>query len=80
VGVGKVQVNLVSGCLKQVNVGVYSSAYRKIKQWNVNVVRSQTVAWDLTDAKGRRVSAGLYYMVFTPQGDKRQVKSVVVLR
>jgi len=74
-------VRLESGCLKHVNVAVFSSAYRKIKQWNVDVYpRTQTTAWDLTDSKGVRVSSGLYYLVFTPQGDKRQVKSVVVLR
>jgi hypothetical protein len=80
VNIGPVHVRLESGCLKRVTVAVFSSAYRKIQQWDVDVLGTRTTAWDLTDSKGAPVSPGLYHMVFTPQGEKRQVKTVVVLR
>jgi hypothetical protein len=77
---GPVRVDLTNGCATQVRVRVFTSAYRKIEEESLTVTGRLTFMWNLTDEKGRRVSPGLYYFVFSPQGQKRVVKSVVVLR
>jgi hypothetical protein len=58
---------------------VFSSAYRKIMESEIQVQGQKSTMWYLTDAKGKRVAAGLYYLVFMPEGQKRKVLSVVVL-
>jgi hypothetical protein len=78
---GVVKVDLQSVCPKTVRWAVYSSAYRKIGAWSVTVVGSRmTLVWNLTDSTGKKVAAGIYYMVFTPAGQKSKTLSVVVLR
>jgi hypothetical protein len=77
---GIVKVDLQSVCPKNVRWAVYSAAYRKIGDWNVTTGgRKTTVSWNLTDSKGVKIAAGIYYMVFTPAGQKNQKLSVVVL-
>jgi hypothetical protein len=77
---GVVKVDLQSLCSKSVRWAVYSSAYRKLGEWSITVGSKTTVAWNLTDSKGKKVAAGIYYMVFTPTGQKSKTLSVVVLR
>ena len=77
---GFVKVNLSSLCAKQVKWAVVTAGYRKIGEWDVEVSGRKMIQWDLTDSKGQRVAAGLYYMVITPQGQKLQVLPVIVLR
>ena len=79
VSVGPVKVDLYSICMKQVQWSVYTSAYRKIGSFEITVSDKNTAMWNLTDSKGSRVAAGLYYMVFAPAGQKRRTLSVVVL-
>ena len=80
VSIGPVKLDLQSVCAKRVRWSVFSAAYRKIGEWEIEVSGRQTVnIWNLTDAKGKRVAAGLYYIVFAPEGQKRKVLSVVVL-
>lgn len=66
--------------MQPLEVSIFSSAYRKIRQWKADVYGYKTVDWDLNDGKGRHVAAGLYYVSFTTQDGHRQVKPVVVLR
>jgi hypothetical protein len=78
---GTVKVDLRSACPKNVKWSVYSAAYRKIGEWNITAAGFERVpVWDLTDSKGKKVSAGLYYVVITPAGQKSQTLPVVVLR
>jgi hypothetical protein len=76
----RVKVDLSSGCYKTVRWTVFSSAYRKIDEQTVNVLGRVSVEWTLTDAKGKKVSAGLYYLVVKPEGQKQVTRSVVVIR
>jgi hypothetical protein len=77
---GVVKVDLKSLCAKHVRWSVFSAAYRKIGEWEIEVsMNTPPVQWNLTDSKGKRVAPGLYYMVFIPEGQKRQVLSIVVL-
>jgi hypothetical protein len=78
VSVGPVKVNLHSDCAKRVRWSVFSAAYRKIAENVIDVQGKTTVFWYLTDVKGKRVAAGLYYMVFVPEGQKSQVRTVIV--
>ena len=78
VSVGPVKVDLQSACAKRVSWSVYTPANRKILESAVNVSGKTTVMWNLTDAKGERVAAGLYYLVFAPEGQKRRVCKVFV--
>jgi hypothetical protein len=77
---GSVKVDLQSVCPKNVRWAVFSSAYRKIGEWNIVVSGRTQIAWNLTDTKGKKVAAGIYYMVFTPPGQKSKTLSMVVLR
>jgi hypothetical protein len=77
---GIVKVNLQSMCPKNVKWAVYSAAYRKIGEWSLTVNGSTKAMWNLTDAKGKPIAAGIYYMVFTPDGQNRQTMPVAVLR
>jgi hypothetical protein len=77
---GSVRVDLTSGCPKNVRWMVYSSAYRKIDERTVTVLGRVPVEWTLTDAKGKKVSAGLYYLVFKPVGQKQEIRLVIVVR
>ena len=78
---GFVKVDLTSACTKNVKWAVYSAAYRKIGEWNKTVGdRKATVMWDLRDAEGKLTAPGIYYMVFTPEGQKSKTLPVVVLR
>jgi len=76
-----VMVDLRSACPKNVKWAVYSAAYRKIGEWNKTVdERKATVMWNLRDAKGKLIAPGIYYMVFTVDGQASQTLPVVVLR
>ena len=77
---GVVKVDLQSLCPKTVRWAVYSPAYRKIGEWSITVGSKTTVVWNLTDSKGKKVAAGIYYIVVTPAGQKSRTLSVVVLR
>jgi hypothetical protein len=79
-GDGVVRVDLRSACPKNVKWAVYSAAYRKLGEWTLSVNVLTKAAWNLTDSKGKKVAAGIYYMVFTPVGQKSQTLSIVVVR
>jgi flagellar hook assembly protein FlgD len=55
-------------------------AYRKILEGQTTVEGRVTLEWDLKDAKGKNVAPGLYYLSVVPDGEERQVRSVVVCR
>jgi len=76
------KIDLQSACPKNVNWAVYSAAYRKLGAWNVTIQvgNKNTLVWNLTDSKGRKVAAGIYYMVFTPEGQPSKTFPIVVLR
>jgi hypothetical protein len=76
-----VRVDLQSACSKSVQWAVYSAAYRKIGEWKVVVSGGlkKTVEWNLTDAKGKKMAAGIYYLVITPEGQKSVFMPLVVL-
>jgi hypothetical protein len=60
---------------------VYSAAYRKIGEWNKTITGFERVpVWNLTDTEGKKVASGIYYLVFTPEGQKNKTLPVVVLR
>ena len=73
-------VDLRSACPKSLRWSVYSAAYRKIGEWNTTVNGLVKATWNLTDAKGKEVAPGIYYMVFTPIGQKSQTLPLVVIR
>jgi hypothetical protein len=59
---------------------VFTSAYRKIRDWTATANGATVVPWDLKDGSGKPMAAGLYYVVLAPEGGERQVRSVVVLK
>jgi len=71
---------LTSLCPKQARWSIYSVAYRKILEGQTTVEGRVTLEWDLKDAKGKNVAPGLYYLSVVPDGEERQVRSVVVCR
>lgn len=75
----RVRVNIQTACLKAIRCSVDTAAYRKIEEWNATMDGRDTLAWDLKDARGKSVAAGLYYLVISMEGQKDCVMPIVVL-
>lgn len=74
----KVRVQWSGECSASIRWAVYTSAYRKIGEWT-SPSDGTPVQWNLRDAKGKPVAAGLYYLVLTPEGGKTQTRTLLVL-
>lgn len=73
-----VKLELKSLCPKNVRWSVFSVAYRKIVENQTTAEGRTVIEWDLKDTQGKPVAPGLYYIVVIPEGESRQVRSVVV--
>jgi hypothetical protein len=76
---GVVKWSLRSECPKPVLWSVFTSAYRKVGEWNARVDGITVLLWDLKDGKGRPMAPGVYYAVFVIDGGGRQVRPLVIL-
>ncbi len=75
-----VRVRLTSNCPTKVRWSVVSVAYRKVFESELTVSRATDVLWDLRDKGGRPVANGLYYLVFTPEGQPAVLLREIVVR
>jgi hypothetical protein len=74
-----VKFDLKSGCPVQARCVVYTTANRKVMDRTVDVSMLQTLAWDLTDLKGRRVANGVYYLRVEQVGGEVILKSAPLM-
>jgi hypothetical protein len=72
-----VKVNLYTFCPKTVKMTVVTAAYRQVYQEEMNVLWNKTAVWNITDDKGARMASGLYYIIFTMDGNKTTVPVVI---
>jgi len=73
-----VKVDLEGSCPQRLHWSIYSGAYRNIAGGEADWTGKETVQWNVTDLKGKRVAPGLYYMVFVPEGQKRRIFTLLV--
>ena len=72
-----VKVNLYTFCTKTVKMTVVTDAYREVYKEEMTVLFDTTAVWNLTDGKGAKVAAGLYYIIFTMDGKSSDPVTVV---
>jgi hypothetical protein len=80
---GPISVNIQLNGPSQIKFGVFTAAFRKIREEQTAASANTILTWDLRDKAGSPVASGLYYLrieVVTASGTVVKIKKVLVLQ
>jgi hypothetical protein len=78
----KIQMQDVRNKTQDISLKIYDVSGRIVKVFNLAsdlLLPASVISWDATDNKGRKLSAGIYF-VQLENGDFKQVEKVILLR